>query len=151
MTDIGAFPTITKVLYNSGPTETFIAGETIKAGQVVGNAATGVERTVVVMDATPGEYPIGVACNGGTVGQPINVALDGALVTVANEDDTTGIEAGDFLEVGTLGTVLAISWTAAGVTTTQKWLAGRAESAIAGSGTGLMRVKTGPATVGNSA
>jgi len=150
MADIAAFPAITKVLWNSGPTGQFIAGETILAGQVVGNAATGVANKMVVMDATAGEFPIGVAMNGATVGQPLGVAMDGALVTVANEDDTTAIEAGDFLKVGTLGTVLAEPLTASGTTATTVCLIGRAEDAIAGDGTGKIWVKTGPATKPNA-
>jgi hypothetical protein len=93
MTDITAFPDIQKVSDSGDAFKTFIAGETILPGQVVGGAATGVSETVMVMNDTADENAVGVAIHGATVGQRVNVALIGCVVYVANADDTTAIDA----------------------------------------------------------
>jgi hypothetical protein len=100
MTGISTFPTIQKVLVGKSGVifDDLKAGETIKAGQVVAFAATGVSKTVVVVDATVGEYPIGVAIHDAASGELVTVAGPGCRVIVANADDTTGIDAGGLVE-----------------------------------------------------
>lgn len=100
MADISAFPTIRNVLVgDSGTVLNGIAGETIKAGQVVGMAATGVSNTYVCMDQTAGERPIGVALHDAASAGRLAVASVGCIVNVAVADDTTGIDAGALVEV----------------------------------------------------
>ena len=100
MADISAFPTIPQVLVDDfGPTRTFIAGEALTAGMVVGMAATGVSNTVVAMDNTAGERPLGVAVNDIASGARGLIAMAGCIVNVAVADDTTGIDAGALVEV----------------------------------------------------
>lgn len=98
MTDISAFPTIQRVLVSGENTRTFICGETITAGQVVGFAATGVSNTIWGMDVTASEEPVGVAIYGGVAGDYIAVACNGCEAIVAVADDTTGIDAGGLVE-----------------------------------------------------
>jgi len=155
MSDISAFPTLYKILYSSGPTAPFIAGETITAGQLVGFGATGTTtETVYAMDATSGEYAIGVACNSATTGEPVTVALPGAIAEVVNADDTTEIDQGDWLEQNdnaVKGTVSAINLTAAGATVTNHWTIGRALVDITGGSHNKALLCMGEITVGNSA
>lgn len=137
MADITTFPTITKVLVHGDNIGNFKAGETIKAGQVVGIAATGESMTVVVMDGTSGEKPFGVALHNASSGDYLAVALVGCIVYVANEDDTTAIDAGSWLEAtGTMGTVLAANETPSGATVTPRDCIGIALDDIPGGGTG---------------
>lgn len=97
MTDISSFPTIKNVLHNNGPTWTFTATEAVKAGQVVGPAASGVSNAVVPMDDTDGENAIGVALYAAGAGTKVTVCLPGCIVTVAIYDDTDTIDAGDYV------------------------------------------------------
>lgn len=98
MADIGTFPTIAKVLFNNGPTWACKAGEAITAGQVVGFKAAGVSNTVDVMDATAGETAIGVALFTVATDEIVTVCLPGSICICVNADDTTGIDAGAYLE-----------------------------------------------------
>lgn len=107
MATTSTFPTLNKVLHNNGPTWSFIAGEAILAGALVGPAATGVSRTVVNMDNTAGEIPIGVAVIGAASGAEVTVALIGSVVEV-----TEG--AGNALEFGDLITTSAADSTIKG-------------------------------------
>lgn len=156
MTDISAFPTISVVAENGqANTVTFTAGENITAGQVVGFAATGVSKTVVVMDATSGEHAIGVALYTATSGNVVAVCLPGSICYVANADDTTGIDAGDWVQqndnaVG--GTVSAASLAATGGATASlnELVVGMAIDDIAGGGTGRILVHPVVITQANS-
>lgn len=108
MTDIGTFPTIQRVLSEGDNVHGFTAGEAITAGMAVGFAATGVSNTVVRMDDTAGENALGVAIYDADSGAEVLVACIGCIVTVANADDTAGIDAGDILmqnDNAVLGTV----------------------------------------------
>ena len=110
MTDIGAFPTIHDVLISGDNIYGMIAGETILAGQVVGIAASGTSNTVVCMDNTSGEHALGVALHDASSAGKVAVAGLGCVVTCVNADDTTTIEAGDFVQQNdnaVLGTVSA--------------------------------------------
>ena len=155
MADISTFPTIHQVYKGGGTILNYTAGEAIKAGQVVGFAATGVSDTVVVMDATTGERCIGVAVYGAASGEQVAVASIGARVTVANADDTTAIDAGSLVEqndnsVG--GTVSAVDESATGgATVTTHWgVVGIAVQDIVGGGTGDIIVFPIVATQANS-
>ena len=119
MADITKFPEIKQVLHNDGPTFGFIAGAAIKAGQVVAFATTGVSDTVHPAIAGTTAQPIGVAIIPAAKDAPVTVALVGSIVTVANADDTTAIDAGEAVAdddnaVG--GTVAAAATTATGYT-----------------------------------
>lgn len=98
MADISAFPTIAQVLVEGNNLHRFIAGEALTAGQVVGFAATGVSKTVVAMDATSGEEPVGIVIFDAASGEVCTVACRGCWVKVAAADDTTGIDAGGLVE-----------------------------------------------------
>jgi hypothetical protein len=96
MADVSTFPTLVDgILHNDGPTYTFTAGEALTAGQVVGFASGGTSDTVVAMDATVGETPIGVVLYDTGSGAECAVALMGSVCTLVNADDTTAIDAGD--------------------------------------------------------
>jgi hypothetical protein len=155
MADISTFPTIHQVLWNDGPVRTFTAGEAITAGQLVGYAATGVSDTVVGMDKTAGEQPVGVALTGAANGAPVAVCMDGCEVEMAVADDTTGIDAGNAVEWNdnaVKGTVseytpradLASTVIDGADDTTidgSTWVIGQAMEDIAGGGTGKVRLK----------
>lgn len=145
MADISAFPTIKKVLDGNEHAITFTAGAAIKAGQIVGFNATGVSGTVEPMVAGAGEHPIGVALGDAASGKPVSVAVIGAIVVVANADDTTAIDAGDWLETNdnaVKGTVSAVNIAASGsaIATVHWTVIGKALDDIAGGGTGRMMV-----------
>ena len=122
MTDIGAFPTLHDILISGDNIYSMTAGETIVAGQVVGIAASGASNTVVCMDNTSGEHALGVALHGASSTGKVAVAGVGCVCTCVNADDTTTIEAGDWVMQNAnavLGTVSAFSVRAAlGSTTT---------------------------------
>ncbi len=94
MGDITAFPTLTQVVINGENVFSFVAAEAVKAGMIVGAAATGVSGEVVPMDATSGEVAIGVAINAAAIGETVGVASLGSIVNMVNADDTTAIDAG---------------------------------------------------------
>ena len=156
MTDITTFPTIQQVIHNDGPTWTFTATEAVSAGQAVGPAATGVSNAVVPMDATVGENALGVALFDAAAGAKCTVCLDGSIVTVANADDTTAIDAGGYVmqnDNSVKGTVseftpradLASTVIDATNDTTidgSALIVGQALEDIAGGGTGKILVKT---------
>lgn len=117
MADIGTFPEIKQVLHNDGPTFRFIAGAAIKAGQVVAFAATGVSDTVHPAIAGTTAQPIGVAVLPAARDAPVTVALVGSIVTVANADDSTAIDAGEAVsdnDCAVGGTVSVAATTATG-------------------------------------
>lgn len=113
MADISTFPTFNPGdTGNAVNTATFTAGATITAGMVVAFATTGVSSTVhPAKKGTTGQV-IGVAMYGAASAAKVTVALVGSIVQVANADDTTGIDAGDWVEAndnavtGTVSTVL---------------------------------------------
>jgi predicted RecA/RadA family phage recombinase len=139
MADISAFPTITPVEATDGDTFTYTAGAAITAGMVVCFEATGVSRQVIKCVAGAGTWPIGVAITSAASGAKVTVQTSG-YAYVANADDTTGIDAGDFLEMNDNavgGTVNAAAITASGATVTPHYCVGVAVEDIAGGGTGL--------------
>lgn len=155
MTDITTFPTIKNVVEFGDNILPLVAGEAITAGQAVGPAATGVSGSVVAMDATSGEWPIGVAVFTAASGAPISVASIGCVVYVANADDTTGIDAGDWVECndnavkGTVSTVV-VAATGGATATLHLGVLGRAIDDIAGGGTGRIIVLPVPLTQANT-
>lgn len=144
MAGIAAYPTIHQVVINdSGPIRTFVFTEAASAGMAVGFAATGVSNAVVPMDATGGEQPIGVAVYAVEAGDEGAVAMDGNIVVVANDDDTTAIDAGD--HVGPISSTVqgAVVPIALGIKTADIYYLGIALEDIAGSATGEIMIKVG--------
>lgn len=144
MAGIAAFPTIHGVVKNdSGPLRSFTFTEAASAGMAVGFAATGVSNAVVPMDATAGEQPIGVAVYDVEAGNKGSVAMDGNIVVVANDDDTTAIDAGD--HVGPISSTVqgAVVPIALGIKTADIYFLGIALEDIAGSATGEILVTCG--------
>ena len=144
MAGIAAFPTIHGVVIDDqGPLRSFTFTEAAKAGMAVGFAATGVSNAVVPMDATAGEQPIGVAVYDVEAGDMGSVAMDGNVVVVANDDDTTAIDAGD--HVGPISSTVqgAVVPIALGIKTADIYFLGIALEDIAGGGTGEILVKVG--------
>ena len=139
MADISAFPTITPVEASNGDTFTYTAGGAITAGMVVCFEATGTSLQVIKCVAGAGTIPIGVAITSAASGGKVTVQTSG-YAYVANADDTTGIDAGDYLEMNDNavgGTVSAATLTASGATCTPHYCVGIAAQDIAGGGTGL--------------
>ena len=144
MAGIAAFPTIHGVVIDDrGPLRSFTFTEAAKAGMAVGFAATGVSNAVVPMDATAGEQPIGVAVYDVEAGDMGSVAMDGNVVVVANDDDTTAIDAGD--HVGPISSTVqgAVVPIALGIKTADIYYLGIALEDIAGGATGEILVKVG--------
>ena len=149
MTDISAFPTITQVCDQGHQFARAVkAGAAIKAGQVVAYADTGVSDTVHPHIKGTTASIAGVAAYDIASGSWGTVYLNGAIVYVANADDTTGIDAGAVVEgndnaVG--GTVSA----AANAATTAEGeeykndILGYAIEDIAGGATGRVMINIG--------
>lgn len=98
MAGIATFPTIHQVVIDDkGPIWPFTFTEAAKAGMVVGFAAAGISNAVVPMDQTAGEQPIGSAVYDVEAGDQGAVAMDNCIVMVANDDDTTTIDAGSYI------------------------------------------------------
>jgi hypothetical protein len=142
MTGIGTFPTIREPLKAAGLILNCIASGALKAGMVVCYAATGVTDTVIAHVATADLIPVGVVIADAASGAKVAVASVGSIVTVANADDTTTIDAGGPVgpnnnAVG--GTVNEVT-SPGGSTTTSNWIVGFALDDIAASGTGRIVV-----------
>lgn len=144
MADITSFPTIHQVVIDDGgPIRTFTFTEAASAGMAVGFAATGISNAVVPMDATSGEQCIGVAVYDVAIGAKGAVAMDGNIVVVANADDTSVIDAGDYVELNdnaVQGTVSALTLTQF---TANHYVLGITLEDIAGNGTGEVLVQVG--------
>jgi hypothetical protein len=144
MADISSFPTaIAPVEYVLGVTYNLKSNGAIKAGQVVCFEATGVSKQVIPCVAGAGTWPIGVALTNAAAGVYVAVAGVGSIVKVVNADDTTGIDAGDWLEMNDNtvgGTVNAAALTASGATVTPHWCIGVAVDDIAGGASGFCLV-----------
>lgn len=154
MADIAAFPTIHDVLVVGDNIINIQAGEAITAGQVVCHGATG-DGKAYGADATSGERTIGVALYTVAVNEYVAVATIGCQVIVANADDTTGIDAGDYVEQNdntVKGTISAASEAATGgaTVTVHNQLLGMAMEDIAGNGTGKVLITLGSLTQANS-
>jgi len=91
------FPTIRQVLYSGENIQTFTAGEALTAGQVVGMAASGASMTVVAMNDTADEFPIGVVLYGVASGGDAAVAMEGCICYVCEGSGST-IDAGDLVQ-----------------------------------------------------
>lgn len=145
MAAITAFPAIHDVLIEGDNLHSFIAGAAIKAGQVVGFVATGVSKTVHPLNATAGDKPIGVALYDAAIGTYVSVACEGCFVKVANADDTTAIDAGNYVEFNNnavKGTVSEVAEAdiAGAVGTSHFGVVGITLEDIAGGGTGQIMV-----------
>lgn len=138
MGDITAFPTITKILERGDNIQTFTAGATIKAGQVVAIHGTGVDLTVHPAIAGTTEAPLGVALIGAATGYQVSVASVGCFCNVANADDTTGIDAGHFVIVDDCAVGGCVKVIADSAVT---YAVGIAVEDIAGGGTGLIMIQ----------
>lgn len=154
MSDITTFPAIQDVLVSGTNIREFTATEAITKGQVVGFAATGVDDAVVPVDATAGENAYGVAITTALIGKIVKVAGPGCVVKVANADDTTPVEAGEYVQQdnnavkGTVSVftpradlVATISDTVDDtITDGSALLVGLTQTAIAADGTGSMLI-----------
>ncbi len=154
MADISAFPTIRNVLVKGDNIQNYKAGATIVAGQVVAIHGTGVSRTVHPAIKGTTDAPCGVALYGAASGGYLAVAGKGCWVYVANADDTTVIDAGDYVEdndnsVG--GTVSTAARSDAGAVAVFKFCVGVAVDDIAGGGTGVVELICAPLTSANTA
>lgn len=148
MADISSFPTIHDVLEFGDNIIPLNAGGTIKAGQAVVIEAAGTSKTVIAADATPGQMFVGVALYDASSGDVVAVCTTGCVVEVANYDDTTAIDAGEFVEtndntVG--GTVGAVDTSDSGgaTVTTHDQVIGISLEDIPGDGTGKIMVTAG--------
>lgn len=147
MTDITAFPTITAVCDRGHQfSGAYKAGATIKAGQVVAYAFTGVSDTVHPHIKKITGSIVGVAAEDAATGDWFNVYEDGAVVNVANADDTTTIDAGAVVEGndnavgGTVSAKVNEATTGEGSTLIMNIL-GIALEDIAGGATGRVKIK----------
>lgn len=146
MADISAFPAIQDVLVSGKNIREFTATEAITQGQSVGPAAAGVTDAVVAMDATSGETAIGVAIKSAAIGAIVKVAMIGCVVKMVNADDTTAIDAGDYVEQNDnalKGTINAVDVAdiAGAVGTSHFGVIGIAEGDILGGGYGNVRIE----------
>lgn len=142
MADIASFPVIAPVESTNGPTFSFKSNGAIKAGMVVSFEATGVSLQVIPCVAGAGTWPVGVAQADAASGSYVAVQY-GGIANVANADDTTGTDAGDWLEMNDNavgGTVSAAAIAASGATATPHWVIGYAVEDIAGGGTGKVMI-----------
>lgn len=132
---------------------TLTATTAVKAGQVVDINATGVSMAVDKSVATG--CTIGVALYDAAAGAPVAVATVGCVVYVANADDTTTVDAGDWLEtndnaVGGTVSVCAVAASGGATATFHNNVIGKALDDIAASGTGRMLILINPLTQANS-
>jgi len=99
MTDITAFPTLTKVIEQGEEfCRRYKFGAAAKAGQAMAFQAAGTSNQVIpAVKGTTGSI-VGVAAQDTASGAYGNVYKNGAVVYVVNADDTTAIDAGDVLE-----------------------------------------------------
>ena len=151
MADISAFPTIRNVLVSGNNIITLTATTAVKAGQLVAINATGVSGAVDKCIATAGSMPIGVALYDAAAAAIVAVATIGCVVYMANADDTTGIDAGGWVEfndnaVGGTISECAVAAIGGAVGTGHYGVFGVAIDDIAGSGTGRVLL-TGPQNV----
>lgn len=158
MTDVGTFPTIVNVAPVMGHTWTAIGAGSLDLvpGMVVDFDATGASLTVQASLAVSGDVPIGVAITTSDVSAAEKVTvMTSGIAFLANADDTTGIDAGDWLitndnAIG--GTVSAASVAATGKAegSIQTNVIGIALEDIAGSGTGRCWIQPNVITLPNS-
>lgn len=155
MADISAFPTIRNVLYWGNNLVQVTATTAVTAGQVVAINATGVSMAVDPAVAAGGSRSIGVALYDAAAGAEVTIACVGCVAYVAIADDTTGADAGDFLETndntvgGTVSTA-AVAATGGATVTSHFDVIGIALDDIAGGGTGRMLIQPMCLTQANS-
>jgi|SRR3990170_5625007 len=153
MADITAFPTIRNVLWQGNNLIQMTATTAVKAGQVVAINATGVSMAVDPAVATG--KAIGVALYDAAAGEEVTIAGPGCIVYVANADDTSTFDAGDYLEtndntVGGTVSVAAVAATGGATVTSHFDVIGVALDDIAASGTGRMLIQPIALTQANS-
>lgn len=151
MADIAAFPAIANVLVSGNNVINLKATTAVKAGQLVAINATGVSGAVDKCIATAGSMPIGVALYDAGAGSMVGVATVGCIVNMANADDTTGIDAGGWVEfndnaVGGTISECAVAAIGGAVGTAHYGVFGVAIDDIAGAGTGRVLL-VGPLNV----
>lgn len=149
MADIGTFPTITQVCDQGHQFARAVkAGAAIKAGQVTAYADAGGSDTVVPHVKGTTASIAGVAAYDIASGSWGTVYLNGAIVYVANADDTTGIDAGAVIEgndnaVGGTVSAAAYELTTAVGEEYKNDLLGYAIEDIAGGATGRVMINLG--------
>lgn len=153
MADISTFPSMGIVVRQLGLTFTATANGAITAGMVVSFDDAGISNDVMPCVAEAGTWPIGVAITSAVDNAEVTVASYGSIVKVANADDTTGIDAGDFLamnDCAAKGTVAAADLTASGATVLLQYVVGIALEDIAGGGTGFALIAPQQIVRGNA-
>ena len=149
MADIGTFPTITQVCDQGHRNARAVkAGADIKAGMVVAYADTGVTDTVHPHIKGTTASIAGVAMYDIASGSWGTILTNGAIVYVANADDTTGIDAGAVVEgndnaVGGTVSAAAYELTTAEGEEYKNDLLGYAIEDIAGGATGRVMINIG--------
>ncbi len=159
MADISTFP-ILPIVHDSalksetGPFLTYTAYTAVKVGQAVCFQSSGADFTVIPSVGGAGTVPIGVAANDADAGAKVSIAMQGNVIEMANADDTTVIDAGDWVEcndnaVG--GTINTIDFTASGTTVTMHYQTiGIALEDIAGGASGYVLIMPIPLVQGNA-
>ena len=144
MGDIASFTSIRNVLWSGDNIIFMTATNALKAGMVVEIAATGVDFAVNKAVKESGASPVGVALYDTAAGSLAAIATIGCIVYVANADDTTTIDAGDYLitDDNTVGGTVSTS-IAVGTDPTQQKVVGIAIDDIAASGTGRCLITLG--------
>lgn len=135
MADISTFPQVRNVLVAGSNVQTFIAGATIKAAQIVAFHETGVSNTLHPAVRGVTAMIAGVALYDAAVGALIAVACRGCKAKVVNADASTAIDAGsqigdDYNAIG--GTV--------SITEGTVYSAGQTKQDIPGGGIGIIDV-----------
>lgn len=160
MADIAAFPSISTLTTGdsclvqtpNGPARRFILAADVKAGQVVVYGSTDGEVTPATGSLT--EKVAGYVDCDGEDGDEILVYLAGNIVKVTNASDSVAIAMGAWVitdDNTVLGTVSAVSLTAAGATATQYLnTVGIALEGIAASSSGYALLMPVPITVPNA-
>ena len=154
MADITAFPTIYRVCDQGHRNARAVkAGAAIKAGQVVAYALTGVSDTVHPAKMGVTGTVAGVALYDIASGAWGTILTNGAIVYVANADDTTGIDAGAFVEcndnaVG--GTVSAASQAETSAGELTGYIVGITQEDIAGGATGRIEISIQYGPIGST-
>jgi hypothetical protein len=149
MADIGTFPTITQVCDQGHRNARAVkAGAAIKAGMVVAYADAGGSGTVVPHVKGTTASIAGVAASNIASGALGTVYLNGAIVYVANADDTTAIGDGAVVEgndnaVGGTVSAAAYALTTAVDEELKNDLLGYAIEDIAGGATGRVMINIG--------
>lgn len=142
-----SFKRLEDIVYAGTLTQTFIAGEDIIAGQIVGfnTSESNVSKTVKAVPSTLTErvFAVGIASDSAASGEPVPVVIQGLVYMRA----VGSVDAGDLL-VGSntsAGAVMAYV-PKVGLDRTFEWIVGLALDDIASGGSGVAMIKCVPFT-----